>query len=75
MFGQHALAIDRFDGNAGEAAAGHFVEPLAYIRERFHAMAGCGFARIPIAAVDHERVLPEHDGVKIKNSFRAAIGL
>ncbi|MCK4868059.1 MAG: aldehyde dehydrogenase [Alphaproteobacteria bacterium] len=45
------------------------------IRARFHAMAGCGFARIPIAAVDHERVLPEHDGVKIKNSFRAAIGL
>jgi thiamine pyrophosphate-dependent acetolactate synthase large subunit-like protein len=45
------------------------------VRERFHAMAGCGFARIPIAAVDRERVLPEHDGVKIKNNFRAAIGL
>jgi hypothetical protein len=38
-------------------------------------MAGCGFARIPIEAVDRERVLPEHDGVKIKNSFRAAIGV
>ena len=48
---------------------------VADIRKRFHAMAGCGFARIPIAAIDRERVLPEHDGEKIKNSFRAAIGV
>ena len=45
------------------------------VRKRFHTMDGCGFARIAIEAVDRERVLPEHDGVKIKNSFRAAIGL
>jgi len=48
---------------------------VAVIRDRFHAMDGCGFASIRIAAVDRERVLPEHDGEKIKNSFRAAIGL
>lgn len=48
---------------------------IADLRTRIHEMAGCGFARIPIEAVDRERVLPEHDGVKIKNSFRAAIGL
>lgn len=48
---------------------------VADIRKRLHAMAGSGFARVPIAAIDRERVLPEHDGVKIKNSFRAAIGL
>lgn len=45
------------------------------LRNRIHEMSGCGFARIPIAAIDRERVLPEHDGVKIKNSFRAAIGI
>jgi thiamine pyrophosphate-dependent acetolactate synthase large subunit-like protein len=45
------------------------------VRKRFHGMTGCGFARVPIAAVDRDRVLPEHDGVKIKNNFRAAIGL
>lgn len=45
------------------------------LRARFHASAGCGFARIPIAAIDRERVLPEHDGAKIKDSFRTALGL
>lgn len=45
------------------------------IRRRVHGMTGTGFARIPIAAIDRERILPEHDGVKIKNSFRAAIGV
>lgn len=51
------------------------MESVAALRARIHEMSGCGFARIPIEAVDRERVLPEHDGVKIKNSFRAAIGL
>ncbi len=45
------------------------------IRKRILKMAGCGFARIPIAPIEHERILPERDGVKIKNRFRAALGL
>lgn len=45
------------------------------LRKRLHKIAGCGFARIPIAATEHERILPERDGVKIKSRFRAALGL
>lgn len=63
-----ACSFDWVEDATGMTAVGD-------IRKRLHDMAGCGFARIPIAAIDRERVLPEHDGVKIKNSFRAAIGL
>lgn len=48
---------------------------VADIRGRLHEMAGCGFARIPITAAEHERVLPEHGGETIKNRFRAALGV
>lgn len=48
---------------------------IDYIRKRILKMAGCGFACIPIAPIEHERILPERDGVKIKNRFRTALGL
>ena len=51
------------------------MEEVAAIRDALHRPEGCLFARIAISAAEHERVLPERDGAKIKNRVRAALGL
>ncbi len=51
------------------------MEEVAAIREALHRPDGCLFARIAISAAEHERVLPERDGAKIKDRVRAALGL
>lgn len=50
---------------------------LAGLVERLKTLSGEGplFARLAISAVEAPRVLPERDGVVLKNRFRAAIGL
>ena len=44
---------------------------------RLQSLAGAGplFARVAISAAEAPRVLPERDGVVLKNRFRAAMGL
>jgi thiamine pyrophosphate-dependent acetolactate synthase large subunit-like protein len=59
-----ALALDIDD------AAG-----LARLASLLHGSNETLFARIRVAATDHPRVLPEKDGVAIKQRFRRAIGL
>ncbi|UCH75231.1 MAG: aldehyde dehydrogenase [Rhodospirillales bacterium] len=51
------------------------MEEVAAIRDALHRPEGCLFARIAISAAEHERVLPERDGAKIKDRVRAALGL
>lgn len=50
---------------------------LADLAERLKGLRGTGplFARVAIATVEAPRVLPERDGVVLKNRFRAAIGV
>jgi thiamine pyrophosphate-dependent acetolactate synthase large subunit-like protein len=50
---------------------------LAGLAERLRNLAGTGplFARVRIATGEAARVLPERDGVVLKNRFRAAIGV
>lgn len=72
--GTDLCAVARACGFDWVAEAGDMAG-MADIRGQLHRMAGCGFARVPITAVDHERVLPEKDGVAIKNRFRAALDL
>ncbi|MFA6267119.1 MAG: thiamine pyrophosphate-dependent enzyme [Pseudolabrys sp.] len=50
---------------------------LASLAARLKTLGGRGpvFARLAIAQADPPRVLPERDGVVLKNRFRAAIGL
>jgi thiamine pyrophosphate-dependent acetolactate synthase large subunit-like protein len=52
-------------------------EGLAGLAARLKDLAGTGplFARVRIATGEAPRVLPERDGVILKNRFRAAIGL
>jgi thiamine pyrophosphate-dependent acetolactate synthase large subunit-like protein len=42
---------------------------------RLRSMGGPLFARIRVAATEHPRVLPEKDGVAIKQRFRNAVGV
>ena len=51
------------------------MEAVAAIRDALHQPDGCLFARISISAAEHERVLPERDGAKIKDRFRGSLGL
>ncbi len=51
------------------------MEEVAAIRDALHRPDGCLFARVSISAEDHERILPERDGAKIKERFRASLGL
>jgi thiamine pyrophosphate-dependent acetolactate synthase large subunit-like protein len=48
---------------------------LAGLASRLKALAGPLFARVAIDPAEPPRVLPERDGVKLKQRFRAAIGL
>ena len=50
---------------------------LAALAARLQSLAGAGplFARVAISAAEAPRVLPERDGVVLKNRFRAAMGL
>ena len=48
---------------------------LAGLARRLQALEGTLFARVLIEANDPPRVLPEKDGVVLKNRFRAAIGI
>lgn len=50
---------------------------LAALAARLKSLRGPGplFARVAISAAEAPRVLPERDGVVLKNRFRAAIGL
>ncbi len=48
---------------------------VAAIREALHRPDGCLFARIAISAAEHERVMPERDGAKIKDRVRKSLGL
>lgn len=50
---------------------------LAGLASRLKDLSGAGplFARVAIAAGEAPRVLPERDGIVLKNRFRAAIGL
>ena len=50
---------------------------LAGLVERVKTLGGEGplFARLAISAAEAPRVLPERDGVVLKNRFRVAIGL
>jgi len=50
------------------------MEEVAAIRDALHRPDGCLFARIAISAAEHERVMPERDGAKIKDRVRAALG-
>ena len=50
------------------------MEEVATIRGALHRPDGCLFARIAISAAEHERVMPERDGAKIKDRVRAALG-
>ena len=51
------------------------MEDVAAIRDALHRPDGCLFARIAISAAEHERVLPERDGAKIKDRVRESLGL
>ena len=51
------------------------MEEVAAIRDALHRAEGCLFARVSISAEEHERVLPERDGAKIKERFRGSLGL
>jgi thiamine pyrophosphate-dependent acetolactate synthase large subunit-like protein len=48
---------------------------LAALAARLRTLDALTFARVPIAPDDPPRVLPERDGVAIKQRFRAALGL
>jgi thiamine pyrophosphate-dependent acetolactate synthase large subunit-like protein len=48
---------------------------LADLVSRLKALKGTLFARVAIEAADPPRVLPERDGVMLKQRFRAAIGV
>ena len=48
---------------------------LDELRQGMQRRDGCGFARIAIAVGEHDRVLPERDGARIKARFRRALGL
>ena len=48
---------------------------LESLRDEIHRPGGCLFARVAITTAEHERVLPERDGAKIKDRVRAALGL
>ena len=50
------------------------MEEVTAIRDALHRPDGCLFARIAISTAEHERVLPERDGAKIKDRVRAALG-
>ena len=51
------------------------MEEVAAIRAALHRADGCLFARIAISAAEHERILPERDGAKIKDRVRESLGL
>lgn len=51
------------------------MEEVAAIRDALHRPADCLFARIAISAAEHERVMPERDGAKIKDRVRAALAV
>jgi thiamine pyrophosphate-dependent acetolactate synthase large subunit-like protein len=51
------------------------MEEVAAIHDALHRPDGCLFARIAISAAEHERILPERDGAKIKDRFRGSLGL
>jgi thiamine pyrophosphate-dependent acetolactate synthase large subunit-like protein len=48
---------------------------LADLAGRLKSLRGTLFARVPIEAKEPPRVLPERDGVVLKQRFRAALGL
>jgi thiamine pyrophosphate-dependent acetolactate synthase large subunit-like protein len=48
---------------------------LADLAGRLKSLRGTLFARVPIEANEPPRVLPERDGVVLKQRFRAALGL
>jgi thiamine pyrophosphate-dependent acetolactate synthase large subunit-like protein len=50
------------------------MEEVTAVRDGLHRPDGCLFARIAISAAEHERVMPERDGAKIKDRVRAALG-
>jgi len=51
------------------------MEEVAAIRDAVHRPDGCLFARVAISAAEHERVMPERDGTRIKDRVRVALGL
>ena len=51
------------------------MDDVAALRAALHRPDGCLFARIAISAREHERVMPERDGAKIKDRVREALGL
>lgn len=51
------------------------MEQVVAIRDALQRADDCLFARIAISANEHERVMPERNGVKIKDRVRAALGL
>ena len=71
--GADLCAVARACGVARVMQASSMQE-VAEIRHALHRRDGCLFARLSISAVDYQRVLPEHDGEKIKNRVRAALG-